>query len=374
MCGEVLAGPVRLLFAVHLHHGGYLRAAQAVAARLYTLYLSSNTDVKKRGDEDNSRAAKYTATIQQKPPASLLIAWEHAMKLRVTARTLFLSQPSPEVSPATPAVVPALVPIPTTKDLIDPLAHTTADARTDTGILARNPLSLEELSKRLQSRIMFLLEVEARCSDKVVDCTDEGDHQSSSWTQNSKESFLATQNLAQDLELVMGNNMSFIMDPRTSIPHIRAVLDNVQSAYAISDLHLLPLQSLSFLLSFHLLQYLSCHHIQSPYLPSFFFIYSCIHHLPTSTSYFASLIPSLIHFRITVLASNRNSGLKALRNSLDHVTEDLGCGVRCAMLLDFPNTIRYVRTYAFLYSVIEWPSLLFNLKPNSIFCPPFFFF
>jgi hypothetical protein len=231
MCGEVLAGPVRLLFAVHLHHGGYLRAAQAVAARLYTLYLSSSTEVKKRGDEENSRVAKYTATIQQKPPAFLLIAWEHAMKLRVTARTLFLSQPSPEVSLAVP--VPALVPIPTAKDPIDPLARTTADARTDTAPHTRNPLSLEEISLRLHSRIMFLLEVEARCSDKVVDCTDEGGHQSSSWTQNSKESFLATQNLAQDLELVMGNNMSFIMDPRTSIPHIRAVLDNVQSAYAV---------------------------------------------------------------------------------------------------------------------------------------------
>ena len=219
------------------------------------LYLSSSSEMKKRGDEENSRVAKYTATIQQKPPAFLLIAWEHAMKLRVTARTLFLSQPSSEVSPAAPAPVPASVPIPTTKDPIDYLARTTSDARTDTATLTRNLLSLEELSLRLHSRIMFLLEVEARCSDKVVDCTDEGDHQSSSWTQNSKESFLATQNLAQDLELVMGNNMSFIMDTRTSIPHIRAVLDNVQSAYAVTFFSDLCLSTE------HLyLQYLSCSH------------------------------------------------------------------------------------------------------------------
>ena len=247
MCGETLAGPVRLLFAVHLHHGGYLRAAQAVAARLLTLYVSNTAEMKKRGEEEQNRVSKYTATIQQKPPAFLLIAWEYAMKLRVTARTLFLSQPSPADSPSTPVPVPVpapapiLAPEPTLQGTLDSLARTMADARTDMGTPIRNPLSLEELSLRLRSRIMFLLEVEARSSDKVVDCMDEGDHQSSSWTQNSKESFLVTQNLAQDLELVMGNNMSFVMDPRTSIPHIRAVLDNVQSTYKCSyQLRLLP--------------------------------------------------------------------------------------------------------------------------------------
>ena len=242
------------------------------------------------------------------------------MKLRVTARTLFLSQPSPEASPSTPVPVPfpvsTLEPVPTPMDPLDYLARTIADGRTDTGATVRNPLSLEELSLRLHSRIMFLLEIEARSSDKVVDCMDEGDHQSSSWTQNSKESFLATQNLAQDLELVMGNNMSFIMDPRTSIPHIRAVLDNVQSTYTV------PV--------FTCLTSLSPPHQMST-IYCFFLTY-----------FFSFLIFLLNHFRISVLASNRNSGLKALRNSLDQVTEDLGCGVRCAMLLDFPNTIRHV--------------------------------
>jgi hypothetical protein len=85
------------------------------------------------------------------------------------------------------------------------------------------------------------------------------------------------------------------------------------------------------------------------------FIHSFIHlsiPFPHLTYFSPFLIPSLIHFRITVLASNRNSGLKALRNSLDHVTEDLGCGVRCAMLLDFPNTIRYVYTYTYTYTYV----------------------
>ena len=234
MCGDILAGPVRLLFAVHLHHGGYLRAAQAVAARLFALYLSHNTEVKKRGQDEQCRVSKYTATIQQKPPAFLLISWEHAMKLRVTARTLFLSQPSREVSPSNPVPIPTLAPVPTPQGPLDSHESTLNDVHKDMGNSVRTPISLEELSLRLNGRIMFLLEVEARSSDKVVDCMDEGDHQSSAWTQNSKESFLATQNLAQELELVMGNNISFVMDPRTSIPHIRAVLDNVQSTDTIT--------------------------------------------------------------------------------------------------------------------------------------------
>ena len=156
------------------------------------------------------------------------------MKLRVTARTLFLSQPSREVSPSNPVPIPTLAPVPTPQGPLDSHESTLNDVHKDMGNSVRTPISLEELSLRLNGRIMFLLEVEARSSDKVVDCMDEGDHQSSSWTQNSKESFLATQNLAQELELVMGNNISFVMDPRTSIPHIRAVLDNVQSTDTIT--------------------------------------------------------------------------------------------------------------------------------------------
>lgn len=99
--------PVRALFAAHLYHGGFLKAAQAVSSRLAELYKMANNTPSGSGDrssESNSMKSNHTnisaklfaapsismydLVIQTKPPYFLMSSWEFAMKLRMAARTL----------------------------------------------------------------------------------------------------------------------------------------------------------------------------------------------------------------------------------------------------------------------------------------------
>ena len=262
MCGECLVRPVRALFAAHLHHGGYLRAAEAIAGRLLDLYeeegeiegeggeksqapasrgaeTERNNTTSAGSSSTNTNAAYVTAT-QMKPPDFLMGAWQHAMKLRAATRTFFLSQPVPKppILPQ-PAPTPSLTPsVPSsTLPSIDQSAiqsekkeenkvESSTTARTRT---SQSALTVEEISDRLYGRILFLLQVEACSCDRLVEYAVEGEYGSGTIS-TTKDAFIANQTSLHDFEVIMGSNLSFIIDPRTSIPHIRAVLDSVQGA------------------------------------------------------------------------------------------------------------------------------------------------
>ena len=117
MCGVSLSLPVRALFAAHLHQGGYVRAAQAIATRLFDLYeikrkrksggvresvggrvvdvtevnnntANSNTDNDEDDVSSNDDNDKYNSVILLKPPDFLLTAWVSALKLRSASRLI----------------------------------------------------------------------------------------------------------------------------------------------------------------------------------------------------------------------------------------------------------------------------------------------
>ena len=274
MCGECLVRPVRALFAAHLHHGGYLRAAEAIAGRLLDLYQesegeggemvgekitstsstvieseiqsnsstsatssgSSSSGSGSSGSGSTSTNTAYLAATQIKPPDFLISAWQHAMKLRASTRTFFLSQPVPKPAPTpspTPSAPSSASSVDQSSILTDSKDETkgvskveinTAPVRTRTTQAA---LTIEEISDRIYGRILFLLQVEACSCDRLVEYTVEGDLGSGPLS-STKDAFTANQTSLHDFETVMGSNLSFIIDPRTSIPHIRAVLDNVQ--------------------------------------------------------------------------------------------------------------------------------------------------
>jgi hypothetical protein len=268
MCGECLVRPVRALFAAHLHHGGYLRAAEAIAGRLLDLYQesegeggemvgekktstgstvieseiqsNSSTSATSSGSSSSSSGSSgsastntaYLAATQIKPPDFLISAWQHAMKLRASTRTFFLSQPVPKPAP-TPSAPSSASSVDQSSILTDSKDESkgeskveinTAPVRTRTTQVA---LTIEEISDRIYGRILFLLQVEACSCDRLVEYTVEGDLGSGPLS-STKDAFTANQTSLHDFETVMGSNLSFIIDPRTSIPHIRAVLDNVQ--------------------------------------------------------------------------------------------------------------------------------------------------
>jgi hypothetical protein len=96
MGGEMMIQPVRALFAAHLHHGGFLKAAQAVSSRLAELYKVANSSTNSGSDNVESNHVKdsnsnrnlfatpslsmYDLVIQTKPPYFLMSSWEYAMK------------------------------------------------------------------------------------------------------------------------------------------------------------------------------------------------------------------------------------------------------------------------------------------------------
>ena len=103
MGGVSMIRPVRSLFAAHLHQGGYLRIALAVATKLFEIYEIENrkkidmsnicisesaTNNSNSDNNSNNNINKYLLLTSFKPPEFLLAAWSNAMKLRVTARTL----------------------------------------------------------------------------------------------------------------------------------------------------------------------------------------------------------------------------------------------------------------------------------------------
>jgi hypothetical protein len=254
--------PVRALFAAHLHHGGYLRAAEAIAGRLLDLYQESegeggekslSTGVETKTERTSSTSATsssssssstantnaaYLAATQTKPPDFLITALQHAMKLRAATRTFFLSQPAPKPAPTlTPSVAPSAPssasPIDQSAVLKESKEESTVESKIETNsapVQARTSqtaLTIEEISDRIYGRIMFLLQVEACSCDRLVEYSVEGEYGSGTLT-GTKDAFIANQTSLHDFEVVMGSNLSFIIDPRTSIPHIIAVLDNVQ--------------------------------------------------------------------------------------------------------------------------------------------------
>ena len=197
---------------------------------------SSSSSSGSSSSGSTSTNTAYLAATQIKPPDFLISAWQHAMKLRASTRTFFLSQPVPKPAP-TPSPTQSA---PSSASSVDQSAILTdskdeskgeskveinnAPVRTRTSQAA---LSIEEISDRIYGRILFLLQVEACSCDRLVEYTVEGDHGSGPLS-STKDAFTANQTSLHDFETVMGSNLSFIIDPRTSIPHIRAVLDNVQ--------------------------------------------------------------------------------------------------------------------------------------------------
>ena len=169
MGGASLVPAVRALFAVNLHHSGYLHAASTLAARLSS--LAADTEAWERVRE-------------AKPPSFLLSAWEHAMKLRVGARSYFQR-----------------------------LVNLYPD------------MDMPRIASALVNRCRFLLyDLEAWKSDQVVDGPLGGDL--STWLINMSSekfavSFLPSMN---ELHTVCTTTLAFILNPWTLVPHLRAAM------------------------------------------------------------------------------------------------------------------------------------------------------
>ena len=169
MGGASLVPAVRALFAVNLHHSGYLHAASTLAARLSS--LAADTDARERIRE-------------AKPPSFLLSAWEQAMKLRVGARSYFQR-----------------------------LVHLFPD------------MDMPRIAAALVNRCRFLLyDLEAWKSDQVVDGPLSSDL--SAWLSNMSSEKFATsfQPSMNELHTVCTTTLSFILNPWTSVPHLRAAM------------------------------------------------------------------------------------------------------------------------------------------------------
>ena len=326
MCGVSLSLPVRALFAAHLHQGGYVRAAQAIATRLFDLYevkrkrksvgvreslgglVVDVTEVKNNtannttdNDEDdvssNDDNDKYNSVILLKPPDFLLTAWVSALKLRSASRLILQTVQAAQAvryaeecnQKETQKIKEAEKEkeILEEKLLLDDLDKNKSYIEIKSGIDPQNPpstdgvnqkineeeklkiFSIEELGSILYNRILFLFEIESNSLEHPAEYMGDSSLLYEWIKSGSKESTYAQQTVHTDFINIMNTNLSFITDLKTSIPHIRTVLDGVQA-----------------------------------------------------------------------LAVSRTEGLKSLRNSLDQVTEDFGGGARCALLLPFPKAIR----------------------------------
>ena len=169
MGGVALVPAVRALFAVNLHHSGYLHAASTLATRLSS--LAADTEAWERIRE-------------AKPPSFLLSAWEQAMKLRVGARSYFQR-----------------------------LVHLFPD------------MDMPRIATAIVNRCRFLLyDLEAWKSDQIVDGPLSGDLSTWLINMNSEKfttSFLPSMN---ELHTVCTTTLSFILNPWTSVPHLRATM------------------------------------------------------------------------------------------------------------------------------------------------------
>ena len=333
MCGVSLSLPVRALFAAHLHQGGYVRAAQAIATRLFDLYEikrkrksggvresvdvrgeggvseirkdggavnetegNNNTD---NGNDENSISNddddKYNSVILLKPPDFLLTAWTSALKLRSASRLILQTVQAAQAVRYTEEcnkkenqkIKEKEKAILTEGMILAELNENKSESEIKSENDPQNPpsvdgvnqkineiekleiFSIEELGSILYNRILFLFEIESNSLEHPAEYMGDSSLLYEWIKSGSKESTYAQQTVHTDFINIMNTNLSFITDLKTSIPHIRTVLDGVQA-----------------------------------------------------------------------LAVSRTEGLKSLRNSLDQVTEDFGGGARCALLLPFPKAIR----------------------------------
>jgi hypothetical protein len=173
MGGASLVPAVRALFAVNLHHTGYLHAASTLATRLASLAAS-----------DSSGQAWERVLRESKPPSFLLSAWEHAMKLRVSARGYYqrLIQFFPD-------------------------------------------MEMSQIAQALVNRCRFLLfDLEAWKSDQLVDGPLNTDL--SSWLLHMSSEKFATSFLPSmnELHTVCTTTLAFLLNPWTSVPHLRAAM------------------------------------------------------------------------------------------------------------------------------------------------------
>ena len=237
MCGDSFLCAVKAVFATHLYHGGYLRLAEAAAGRLYTLYKEKDKDTEvesvgaiERGTDEadctshakiadvtlttnnsSSSSSRYEQAIQQKPPGYLLAAWEQSMKIRVTSRSILLSQPPPPSSSSSSSLIAAVT---SSSDMRD-----------------QELLSPQDLSLIMHSRAMFLLQVEACSCDRQIEHLGDTAADPFAFTascSSGKDVYFSNNSSVHDFEAVMKNVLTFISDPMTSIPHVKAILKRAQ--------------------------------------------------------------------------------------------------------------------------------------------------
>ena len=278
MCGESMTRTVRSLFAAHLHQGGYLRVAQEVAYRLSEIHereskktcnnentssssSSSNVNVNYSGDSnvnntnnddrDNTDDVinEYDLLTSLRPPDFLILAWEHAMKLRVTARTLFQT-------------------IQSTQSVNDNEINN--ESKNEKNMNDVNKIkeifTIKDINEILYNRILFLFEIESNSANHLLEYMGDSDalfarlynggnkekdiNSSSNNTishpiksdndngsdnnnninnnNNNNNNSFHLNNSFTDFEIIMNTNLSFVTDPRVSIPHIRTFLDSAQ--------------------------------------------------------------------------------------------------------------------------------------------------